>query len=381
MSDFSQLVPEHIRNLGGYTPGKSSRQAHRESRVNCIKMASNENPFGPSPKAVQAMQAVLGECNLYPDNDCGDLRQKLVERHQVRPEQIVPTAGSTALLGIIARTLLSPGLNAITSERSFIVYPIATQAAGGRLIQVPLRQDSYDLDALAAAVDGNTRIIYLSNPNNPTGTIVTATEVDRFLDNLPAHVVVVLDEAYYDFAQYLAARRSVDYSHALDYVKQGRQVVVLRTFSKAHGLAGVRVGYGIGPPELMSYFARMRTTFSVSGVAQAAAVAALGDEAHTQKALANNADQVPLLMEGMAELGHHVVPTWANFVYCELGEDAATVAKRLQAEGVIVRPLGPWGAPTAIRVTVGTPEQNKIFLKAFRKVMERAVASKQTVET
>jgi len=381
MSDFSQLVPEHIRNLGGYTPGKSSRQAHRESRVNCIKMASNENPFGPSPKAVQAMQAVLSECHLYPDNDCADLRQKLVERYQVRPEQIVPTAGSTALLGIIARTLLSPGLNAITSQRSFIVYPIATQAAGGKLIQVPMREDGYDLDDVAAAVDGNTRIIYLSNPNNPTGTIVTPAEVDRFLDQVPAHVVVVLDEAYCDFAEYFAQRRGVAYSHALDYVKQGRKVVVLRTFSKAHGLAGVRVGYGIGPSELMSYFARMRTTFSVSGVAQAGALAALADDAHTQKALANNAEQVPLLLEGMMELGYRVVPTWANFLYCELGEEAAAVAKRMQAEGVIVRPLGPWGAPTAMRVTVGTPEQNVIFLKAFRKVMERAVASKATVET
>ncbi len=146
MSDFSQFVPEHVRNLGGYTPGKSLRQAQRESHVNCIKMASNENPFGPSPKAVKAMQAVLAESNFYPDNDAIELRQKLADRHKVQPEQIVPTAGSTALLGIIARTLLSPGLNAITSERSFIVYPIATQAAGGRLIQVPMRGDGFDLE-------------------------------------------------------------------------------------------------------------------------------------------------------------------------------------------------------------------------------------------
>jgi len=371
MSEFSQLVPEHIRNLGGYTPGKSPRQAQRESRVNCIKMASNENPFGPSPKAIQAMQAVLGEIHLYPDNDCTDLRHKLAERHGVQAEQVLPTAGSTALLGIIARTLLSPGLNAVTSERSFIVYPIATQAAGGKLIQVPMRHDAYDLNALAAAIDGNTRIVYLSNPNNPTGTMVPAPEVDRFIERAPAHVVVVLDEAYCDFAEYYAVRQRVPYSHALDYVKQGRRVVVLRTFSKAHGLAGVRVGYGIGPAELMSYFARMRTTFSVSSVAQAAALAALGDEAHTQKAIANNAEQVPALLAGLTELGYRVVPTWANFVYCELGEDAGSLAKRLQAEGVIVRPLGPWGAPTAMRITVGTPEQNQIFLTAFKKVTER----------
>ena len=372
MSDFSQLVPQHVRNLGGYTPGKSLRQAQRESRMNCIKMASNENPFGPSPMAVVAMQAALAESNFYPDNDVSDLRQKLAEHHQVQPEQIVPTAGSTALLGIIARTLLSPGLNAVTSQLSFIVYPIATQAAGGTLVQVSMRNHGYDLDAIAAAVDRNTRIIYLSNPNNPTGTLATPEEVDRFVDRLPDHVITILDEAYSDFAQYFATTRGVSYSRALDYVKQGRKVVVLRTFSKAHGLAGIRVGYGIGPAELMSYFARMRTTFSVSVVAQAAAVAALEDQAHTRKALENNAEQAQRLTEGMAEFGYRVVPTWANFLYCELGEDAAAVASRLLAEGVIIRPLGPWGAPNAIRITIGTPKQNEIFLKAFKKVMGQA---------
>src|SRR5579863_150095 len=198
MSDFSQFVPEHIRSLGGYTPGKSLRQAQQESCVNCIKLASNENPFGPSPKAVAAMQAALADCNFYPDNDAGELRRKLADRHHVKPEQIVPTAGSTALLGIIARTLLSPGLNAVTSERSFIVYPIATQAAGGQLIQVPMRNNGFDLNAIASAVDQHTRIIYISNPNNPTGTLIPAQELDRFLDDVPEHVIVILDEAYYD---------------------------------------------------------------------------------------------------------------------------------------------------------------------------------------
>ena len=373
MTDFSQFVPAHIRSLGGYTPGKSPPQAQRESRVNCIKMASNENPWGPSPKAVAAMQAVLSDCNFYPDNDAGDLRDALAKRHGVQPDQIVLTAGSTSLLGIVARTLLSPGLNAVTSERSFIVYPIATQAAGGQLIQVPMRRDGFDLEAVAAAIDGNTRIIYLSNPNNPTGTLVAAPDLDRFLDKVPEHVIVVLDEAYYDFAQYFATQRGVEYSHSLKYVRQGRKVVVLRTFSKTHGLAGVRVGYGIGPAELMSYFARMRTTFSVSAPAQAAALAALEDEAHVHKALVNNAEQAEHLTESLRELGYEVVPTWANFLYCELGENAAAAAQRLQTEGVIIRPLGPWGAPTAIRVTIGTPEQNEIFLNAFKKVMERSM--------
>jgi len=368
MSNFCQLVPEHIRRLGGYTPGKSIRRAQQESRVNCIKMASNENPFGPSPKAVAAMRTALAESHFYPDNDSAELREKLAKLHQVSPEQVVPAAGSTALLGIAARVLLAPGLNAITSERSFIIYPIATQAAGGKLITVAMCNDGFDLDAIADAVDGNTRLIFLANPNNPTGTVVDAAGLDRFLNRLPDHVVVILDEAYCDFAQHFATLRRVEYSQGLDYVKRGRKLIVLRTFSKAHGLAGVRVGYGVGPAELMIYLARVRTTFSVSSLAQAAALAALEDEDHIRRALDNNAQQAQRLGDGLAELGIRVVPTWANFLYCELGEDAATVADRLRAEGVIVRPLRPWGAPTAIRVTIGSPEQNGIFLAAFKKV-------------
>lgn len=371
MTDFSQRVPEHVRRLGGYTPGKSLRQAQQESGLVCIKLASNETPFGPSPRAIRAMQDVVSECNFYPDNDARELRDKLAERHGVEPEQVVVTAGSTALLGIIARTLLAPGLNAVTSKLSFIVYPIAAKAAGGELIEVPSKNDGFDLDAVAAAINSKTRIVFLANPNNPTGTLVTADELDRFLDKVPDHVVTILDEAYFDFAQHFAARRAITYSRALDYVRQERNVVVLRTFSKAHGLAGVRVGYGLGPRELMSYFARMRTTFSVSGVAQAGAMEAMDDEAHTRRATENNLAEAGPLVDAITELGYRPVPTWANFIYCDIGEDAGAFAKRMLAEGVIIRPLGPWGAPTAIRVTIGTPEQNKTFLKAFKKVVEK----------
>jgi len=372
MSDYSQFVPEHVRRLGGYIPGKSLRQAQQESRVTCIKLASNESPFGPSPRAVQAMQSVLAETNFYPDNDASDLRIKIAERDQVKPEQIVVTAGSTSLLDIIARTLLAPGLNAVTSQRSFIVYPIATKAAGGQLIEVPVTNDGFDLDAVAAAINANTRIVFIANPNNPTGTLLRSEQLDRFLEKVPDNVIVILDEAYYDYARHFAHLRGAEYSRSLDYVREGRKIVVLRTFSKAHGLAGLRVGYGIGPAELISYFARLRTTFSISVPAQAAAIAAFEDEAHTQRAVMNNAEQSEPLRTAIAGMGYHAVPTWANFIYCELGESAADVAKRMQAEGVIIRPLGPWGAPTAIRVTIGTPEQNATFLRAFRKVMEKA---------
>jgi histidinol-phosphate aminotransferase len=203
-----------------------------------------------------------------------------------------------------------------------------------------------------------------------------AAALDQFLERMPPPVIVALDEAYSDFATHFAAARGVVYSHALEYVRAGRRnLVVLRTFSKAHGLAGLRVGYGFGTAELIGYLGRVRTTFSVSSVAQAAALAALDDEAHVRRALENNAAGADFLSRSILEMGYRVVPTWANFIYVELGEEAAPVAKRLQEAGVIVRPLAPWGAPNAMRVTIGTPEQNEFFVKAFRQMMVAPVAS------
>lgn len=373
MADFTKLVPEYVRTLAGYTPGKPVRQAEQESGVSCIKMASNENPFGPSPRAIDALRAAAEQAHFYPDNDAVDLRLKLAERFEVKAEQVLVTAGSTELINDLARILLRPGLNAITSRLSFIIYPIATQASGGTLIQVPMRDNGFDLDAIAGAVDQNTRLIYLANPNNPTGTMFDAPAFDRFLERVPEHVIVALDEAYCDFATHFAAARGVPYSRALDYVRAGRQnLVVLRTFSKAHGLAGLRIGYGFGTAELMGYLGRVRTTFSVSSVAQAAAVAALGDEDHVRRALENNVSGAEFLTQAVSELGFRVTPTWANFIYVDLGEEAAPLAKRLQEQGIIVRPLAPWGAPNSMRVTIGTPEQNKSFVSALRKVAKVA---------
>jgi histidinol-phosphate aminotransferase len=267
---------------------------------------------------------------------------------------------------------LKPDLNAVTSRLSFIEYSIATKDAGGQLIEVPTRDNAYDLDAIASAINADTRVVFLANPNNPTGTLFDARSLDLFLSKVPRTVTIVVDEAYYDFAQFFAKARGIEYSHSLEYVREGRNVIVLRTFSKAHGLAGLRVGYGCGPPELMVRLGTMRTTFSVSGVAQAAALAALEDEAHVRKAIENNAEGAAYLFDNLTRLGCRVTPTWANFLYCELAEDAGIVANRLQDEGVIIRPLGPWGAPNAIRVTVGTPEQNKGFLAACAKVVVRS---------
>jgi histidinol-phosphate aminotransferase len=374
MKDFDELISEHIRGLARYAPGKPIRQAERESGVRCIKMASNENPFGPSPKAVEAIRAAVKNANYYPDNDCSELRQVLAGRHQLQAEQVLVTDGSTALLDHIARTLLVPGLNAVTSERSFIVYPIVTQAAGGRLIEAPMREHAFDLDAVLAAIDGHTRIVYLANPNNPTGTMFDAAATDRFLDRVPDHVVVVLDEAYCDFAAHFAAAQGIEYSHSLDYVRQGRKVLVLRTFSKAHGLAGLRVGYAFGPPALLQLLARVRPAFSVSGVAEAGALAAFGDAAHVQKAIENNAVEAPRLARELSALGLHPVPTCANFLYLDVGEESVAFARRMQQEGIIIRALTAWGAHNAIRVTVGTPEHNRMFLAALKKVLQHAPA-------
>ena len=365
-------MPEHVRALGAYTPGKPLRQAERESGVRMIKMASNENPFGPSPKALEALRATEPQANLYPDNDVSQLRLRLAELHGVRAEQTVVDNGSTALLGVISRTLLRPGLKAITSERSFIIYPIAVKTAGGRLITTPMKNDAFDLEAIIAAIDAETRIIFIANPNNPTGTLIDAPRMDAFLQKVPEQTLVVLDEAYCDFASDFAAARGIEYSHSIDYVRAERNVVVLRTFSKAHGLAGLRVGYGLGPAVLMQYFNRMRTTFSVSALAEAAALAALDDKEHTSKTIANNRRGAEFLISKLAEMGYRPIPTFANFIFFETGEDAAALSKRIQAEGIIVRPLAPWGAPTAIRVTIGTPEQNELFIAALARATEKA---------
>ncbi len=372
MIDFSKLVPAHVRKLGTYKAGKPRRQAELESGVRCIKMASNENPYGPSPLAVEAIKAAAADVNYYPDTTVTELTARLAEIHELDPSQVMVTAGSTTFLEILARTLLAPGLNAVTSKLSFIVYPIVTEATGAHLIEVPLHDDGYDLDAVLAGIDGNTRIVYISNPNNPTGTILDAANIDRFLDRVPPHVITVLDEAYYDFASYFASERGFDYSHSLDYVRADRPVIVLRTFSKAHGLAGLRVGYGMGPAELIGYLARMKPAFMVSSLGEAGALAAVADADHVQRTLENNNAGIKLLTPAISEFGIRVVPTWANFLFCDTGEDVAPLCQALQEEGVIVRPLStPWQAPTAFRVTIGTPEQNEQFLGALKRVRSR----------
>jgi histidinol-phosphate aminotransferase len=368
MSDFGQYVPAHIRKLAENNQSKPLKQSSSKDRPLALNL--NENPFGPSPLALKAIQSVLSESHRYPEIQASALHDEIAAFHGVKPEQVIVTAGATELLGMIARTLLAPGLTAITSARSFIVYKLATQVTEGRLIEVATRDNGYDLDAITKVTDANTRIVFIANPNNPTGTLVTADEVDDFLERIPDHVLVVLDEAYGDFADHFAQERGVVFSRALDYIRKDRNVILLKTFSKAHGLAGLRVGYGIGPERLISLFAPMRTIFSISSVAQAAATAALRDQGHIRAAVDNNTRQGEVLSSALKDAGLPVGRTWANFLYCELGRDASAFAERLQTEGVVVQPLGLWGAPTALRVSIGTPEQNQRFLKAFTMVLQ-----------
>lgn len=368
MSRFFDLVSKPARDLGSNAP----RAATFDPPLHFIKLDSNENPFGPSPRAVEAMRSAIAAANQYPDDDCGELRRKLAAHHDVQSDQVVVTAGSTGLLSLLCQTLLAPGLNAVTSECSFIVYSMAVHATGARLIEAPMRNYAFDLEMIHSAINSDTRIVFIANPNNPTGTVLQADALEHFLRQVPGHVVVVLDEAYFEFATHFAALRKTHYPDSLDYVRRGASVVVLRTFSKAHGLAGLRVGYGLGPAELLGYCARMRNTYSVPSVAQAAALAAIDDREHIARVVENNGMQSRVVSQGLSALGYRVVPTSANFVFCDLGEDAAPAAAHLLSEGVAVRPLGSWGAPNCIRVTIGTPEQNQAFLQAARATSKHA---------
>lgn len=355
-----------VTTVSSPRPETHGRNA-RAYMTTIIKLDSNENPFGPSPHAIKAMQAVLPRCGNYPDDEASTLRLKLAAHCRVQAAQVLVAGGLTEFLGMLARAFLAPGLNAVTSQRSFIVYRLATEAAGAQLIEVPMRQNGFDLDGIAAAVNRDTRIVFLANPNNPTGTLVSADEVDQLLQRIPEHLVV-LDEAYYEFAQDFAPRRGITYSRSLDYVRKGRRVVVLRTFSKVHGLAGIRVGYGIASEELIARISPQRSMYCVSTLAQAGALAALEDSAHIRRAVENNTRESQRLHQALSEIGYAVTPTWGNFLYCDIRGDSGKFAEYLRAEGIWVRALEKWGAPEGIRITIGTPEQNDALLRAIEQL-------------
>jgi histidinol-phosphate aminotransferase len=370
MSRFYDLMTGSVRALTGeaHEAPASSSPASFETK---IKLDANESPYGPSPRALAAIRMTVGNSHKYPDDGATNLTRRLAEKHEVQEDQVLVGPGSTALLSVIARTMLEPGLKAVTSQCSFIVYRYATRAAGAELVEVPMRYGTVDPQAILDAIDERTRVVFLANPNNPTGTFLDAGHIDDLVAQIPTHVVVVLDEAYYDYAQFFANARNVQHPDSLRYVHEARNVVVLRTFSKAHGLAALRVGYGIGPAELISYFANMQDAYAVSAVAQAAAAAALDDDAHVQNALEQNAAQAEWLEAELSNLGFRVLPTWANFLYCDLGQDCDAIARRLNEEGISVRPLAAWGSMSAARITIGTAEQNRALITSLQRGMSQ----------
>lgn len=361
---FSDLVPDYIASIRPYIPGKPIEEVERELGIAAIKLASNENPLGPSPRAVEAAMKFLAQSHRYPDAGGYYLRQKLAARLGVGLENLVLGAGSTELIQLLCRIYLGPDRLGLTSEGSFVMFALSARVVGSEAVQVPLADYTFDLNALAARLDARIRVVYIANPNNPTGTLVTATAMDRFLEKVPPDALVILDEAYCDYVDH------PDYSHSLDHVRAGRYLIVLRTFSKIHGLAGLRIGYGIAHPDIIAALDKVRSPFNISGLAQVAALAALDDTEHVRRSLESNRRGLAFLTDELTRLGLRVVPSVANFLYVETGGDAIEAYKALLRLGVIVRPLGFMGMPRGLRVTVGTEVENHCVVDAFATLLE-----------
>jgi histidinol-phosphate aminotransferase len=359
----TQWLPAHIARLRPYEPGKSIEQVQREwglSRV--VKLASNESPYGPSPRALAAAHQALQAAHWYPDAGGYDLRADLAAYHGVSMREIALGAGSTELVQLLVYALLTPDDHAVVVDVTFPMYRLALEVARVPYTVVPLRDGRYDVEALARAVRPNTKMIFLANPNNPTGTYIPRMELEGLLEFLPPRVVVVHDEAYVHYVD------CPDYPDGLTYYRRGAPVVVLRTFSKVYGLAGLRVGYAIGHPDIIRGIDTVRSPFNVSHVAQAAARAALADEAYVRTVVEATRTQRAWLTQRLTDLGWAPYPSQANFVCFSVGGDARVWSDRLLREGVIVRPLESFGWPTALRVTVGRPEDNMMFIEKMEKL-------------
>jgi len=373
MSRFlEERIADYIRGIPAYVPGKPAEELERELKIQAIKLASNENPLGPSPKAMEAARSALSRANRYPDGGSKVLRQALAARHGVSAEEIFVGLGSSEIIDLAARALLRPGLAGLTSHGTFALYPIAIRASGATLVEVAQRKHGFDLAAMAGAIHEETRVIYLANPNNPTGTAFGAAELDEFLARVPQDVLVVLDEAYIEYAE------RMDFPRSLELFRERNNLVILRTFSKVYGLAGLRIGYGIARAGLVHEWNKLRTPFNTSGVAQAAALAALEDAEHVRRSVEITRAGRGQLIAGLGRMGLHPLASETNFVFVELGPHAKQVSKELLQHGVIVRPLGWTGFPEAIRISVGTPEENDTFLAAMGQVWPAHAAVRQS---
>jgi histidinol-phosphate aminotransferase len=363
-TQWESLANEHILGIAPYEPGKPIEELERELMIhNPIKLASNENPLPPSDRVQKAIIAALSSLDRYPDGSGFYLRQALAKKHGVMPDQVVLGNGSNELIELLVRSFLRPGDEAVVPHPSFVVYPMIVQAAGGVRVMVMLKDFRLDLDAMARAITPMTKIVFVANPNNPTATIVTRDEVEHFMSRVPERTIVVFDEAYIEFAM------GPDFPDTLSYVKQGRKLVVLRTFSKAASLAGLRVGYGIADADAIALMNRIRQPFNVNSLAQVAALAALDDEVHILECVRMIEAGRHFLYDEFKRIGLQYVPSRANFILVDVGRNAADIYQKLLHQGVIVRPMTPFGLETALRITVGTPEENRTLVKALRVVL------------
>jgi histidinol-phosphate aminotransferase len=351
-----------LANLPVYQPGRPIEEVARELGLppdHIIKLASNENPLGPSPAALDAMRQAICQVHLYPDGNAFYLKQKLATQLGVTPAHLALGNGSNELIEFMGHALLQPGTEVVVSQFCFAVYPIVTRLFGANLVVVPARDLGHDLPAMIEAITPATRIVFVANPNNPTGTRATSDDVLRLVDAVPDHVLLVMDEAYVEYLE--------DPTDLLPFVRNGSRpnLLLLRTFSKIHGLAGLRLGYGIGHPDLITALEKIRQPFNLNAVAQAAALAALDDVAHREQTCANNRAGLAFLQNGLEELQRRYIPSSANFVLAHVG-DGHAVFERLQQRGIITRPMGGYQLPDWLRISIGTKAENQRCLDALR---------------
>lgn len=359
------LIRPNVLELEPYSPGKPIDEVKRElGLTDVVKLASNENPLGPSPYAIEAAMRAMQSANLYPDGSCYALRQAVAKHVNMPPEYLLFGNGSDELIHYIGLTFLMPGDEVITGYPSFVRYDAAAKLNNAILHLVPLREHRFDLPAILERVNAHTKLIFIANPNNPTGTMVTAQEVDDLMRALPEHVVVVFDQAYQEYVS------RADYPNTLHYVREGHNVIVLRTFSKAYALAGLRVGYAIARPEIVDAMNRVREPFNVNSIAQAAALAALEDQEHLKRAVQTNRQGLEYFYAHFERLGLPFVHSEANCVMVDLGRDAQPVFEQLLRRGVIVRTGHIFGLPTYLRITTGKPEENERFICALEEVLK-----------
>ena len=360
-------APAWVRDIAPYVPGKPIEELARELHLDpagIVKLASNENPRGPSPKVLAAIAAAAAEVTRYPDGNAYALRAAISHRLGVGPECVVLGNGSNDVLELVTQAFLTPGDEAVYAQHAFAVYPLATHARGAKGIEVPAKDYGHDLPAMLAAITPRTRVVFVANPNNPTGTWIASDAVEAFVAKVPREVVVVLDEAY---DEYLAP---ADRSRSVSWIGRHPNLVVSRTFSKAYGLAALRVGYGVMDASVADLLHRVRQPFNVNSLAQAAAIAALADTAYVEESARINREGMRALEAGLAKLRVPFVPSHGNFLLVEVG-DGARVYGALLRDGVIVRPVANYGLPRFLRVTVGLPAENERFLAALGRALSR----------